>query len=82
MADKTLANTDNNFQNASTVKVHGNTSRWVCVSKAWCIKEGWMKSTKVMQTIHGCLVQVSTQQGDNIAEALTFVPGATTDDFK
>lgn len=23
----------------------------------------------------GCVVQVTTQQGDNIAEALTYVPG-------
>ena len=36
-----------------------------------------MKSAKAMQTPQGCVVQVTTQQGDNVAEALTFVPGAT-----
>jgi hypothetical protein len=33
-----------------------------------------MKSTKAMETPKGCVVQVTTQQGDNVAEALTFVP--------
>lgn len=37
-----------------------------------------MKSTKAMQLGEiGVLVQVSTQQGGNIAEAVTFVPGAS-----
>jgi hypothetical protein len=35
-----------------------------------------MKSTKAMQIDGvGCVVQVTTQQGDNVAEAITFVPG-------
>lgn len=58
------------------VKVHGNPDLWVCINKASNDEEGWMKSTKVMQLGNGCLVQVSTQQGDNVAEAVTFVPGA------
>ena len=34
-----------------------------------------MKSTKAMEIVGvGCVVQVTTQQGDNISEALTFVP--------
>jgi hypothetical protein len=33
-----------------------------------------MKSTKAMPIGNGCLVQVTTQQGDNVAEALQFVP--------
>jgi hypothetical protein len=34
-----------------------------------------MKSTKAMQIEGvGCVVQVTTQQGNNIAEAITFVP--------
>lgn len=28
-----------------------------------------------MEVPGGCVVQVTTQQGDNVAEALTFVPG-------
>ena len=36
--------------------------------------EGWMKSTKALEISGlGCLVQVSTQQGQNVAEAVTFV---------
>jgi len=36
-----------------------------------------MKSTKAMEIYGvGCVVQVTTQQGDNIAEALTFVPNS------
>jgi hypothetical protein len=34
-----------------------------------------MKSTKAMQIDGvGCVVQVTTQQGDNVSEAVTFVP--------
>ena len=43
-----------------------------------------MKSTKAMEIGNGvgCVVQVTTQQGENVAEALTFVPSASikTDD--
>ncbi|MGL4452412.1 MAG: hypothetical protein ACRCTZ_14665, partial [Sarcina sp.] len=36
----------------------------------------WMKSTKAMEIDGiGCVIQVTTQQGDNVAEAVTFVPG-------
>ena len=35
-----------------------------------------MKSTKAMEISNlGCVVQVTTQQGNNVAEALSFVPG-------
>ena len=34
-----------------------------------------MKSAKAMEVDNGCVVQVTTQQGDNVAEALVFVPG-------
>lgn len=34
-----------------------------------------MKSSKAMEIEGvGCVVQVTTQQGDNVAEAVTFVP--------
>jgi len=49
---------------------------FVLVGKAWNEDEGWMKSTKVCNMPHGCLVQVTTQQNDNVAEALEFIPGA------
>jgi nitrate reductase NapAB chaperone NapD len=35
-----------------------------------------MKSTKALEVPNvGCVVQVTTQQGDSVAEALTFIPG-------
>lgn len=52
----------------------GDTFQLLC--KASSADEGWMKSTKAMEIYGvGCVVQVTTQQGDNIAEAVTFVPG-------
>ena len=36
-----------------------------------------MKSTKGMAVPGGVVIQVSTQQGDNVAEALVFVPDVT-----
>lgn len=80
--EKTLGNTDMELKNEASVEIAGNPGKWVCVCKAWCKKEGWMKSTKVMQLAHGCLVQVSTQQHDKVAEALAFVAGAKLEEFK
>lgn len=51
------------------------------LSKAWSHEECWMKSTKAMDVPGGVVIQVSTQQGDNVAEALTFVPGVRIHDF-
>ena len=73
--DKTLHVTEPG-QLRTCVDTFGNPELFKCLSKAWDVTEGWMKSTKAMQ-IHGvgCVVQVTTQQGENIAEAVTFVPG-------
>ena len=73
LADKTLSIKDPaDFDN--NIKTHGK-NLWVCISKAYNEAENWMKSTKVMEIKgQGCLVQVTTQQGDQIAEALTYVP--------
>lgn len=76
--DKTLKNTDFDGveKNVSDVKKFGNGDLFRLIAKAWSENEGWMKSTKAMQIDNvGCLVQVATQQDNNIAEALTFVPG-------
>jgi hypothetical protein len=59
----------------SDIKVVGNGDMFALLCKASSASQGWMKSTKAMQTPHGCVVQVTTQQGDHPAEALTFVPG-------
>lgn len=67
----------------SDIEVFGNPDVWKLLCKASSVNEGWMKSTKVMELANGkgCLVQVSTQQGDNIDEALVFVPDVTLNDF-
>ena len=60
------------------VKVTGNGDMFRLLSKASSKNEKWMKSTKAMEIPGvGCVVQVTTQQGKNVAEALTFVPGVS-----
>jgi len=74
---KTLNNTnvEEVKKNVSDVKVTGNGDMFKLLCKASSEKEGWMKSTKAMEiTGVGCLVQVTTQQGNNVAEAIEFVP--------
>lgn len=62
-------------EKVSDIEVFGNGDTWQLLCKASSKSQGWMKSTKVLEIPHvGCLVQVSTQQGTNIAEAVTFVP--------
>lgn len=79
---KELGNVD--MLSKNNVEVYGDPSKWVCICKAWCVEEGWMKSTKVMELPlgYGCLVQVTTQQGENIAEALAFVPNVNLKNFQ
>jgi len=75
---KTLKNTDANgaSKNVKDIVFWGNGDTFRLISKASSQNEGWMKSTKAMQIDRvGCVVQVTTQQGDNVAEALSFVPG-------
>lgn len=74
---KTLGNTkaDQAKDNVKDIKFYGDGDTFKCISKAWSEKEGWMKSTKAMNVPSGIVVQVSTQQGDNVAEAVCFVPG-------
>ena len=62
--------------NVSDIKFFGNGDSWQLICKAWSEEEDWMKSTKAMEIPGvGCLVQVTTQMEDEIAEAVTFVPG-------
>lgn len=74
--NKTLSNTTENQtqEQVKDVQFWGLPNMWKLISKAWSEEEGWMKSTKAMQLPTGVLIQVSTQQGDNIAEALQFIP--------
>ena len=75
---KTLHNSDVSGarKNVSDLVVYGNGDAFQLLCKASSRDEGWMKSTKAMQIDGvGCVVQVTTQQGDNVAESITFVPG-------
>ena len=78
---KTLHNTDSNpaRKNVKDIVVWGYGDMFKLLCKASSIAEGWMKSTKAMETPSGCVVQVTTQQTNAdgsyaLAEALTFVP--------
>jgi hypothetical protein len=74
---KTLVNSDKNGteKNVSDLEFYGNKDSFQLICKTSSQAEGWMKSTKAMQIDGvGCLVQVSTQHGASVAEALTFVP--------
>ena len=63
-------------KNVSDLVIFGNGDTFKLICKASSKNEGWMKSTKAMQIDGvGCVVQVTTQQGDNISESLTFVAG-------
>lgn len=82
-SEKTLHNSDISGakKNVPDIVVYGNGDLFKLLSKASSQREGWMKSTKVMEIPHvGCLVQVTTQQRNPdgsyaVAEALQFVPG-------
>ena len=83
---KSLGNTDQNTcrSNVKDVVMFGD-DLFKLLSKASSEAEGWMKSTKAMQTPMGCVVQITTQQTNPdgsyaLAEALTFVPGATIEE--
>lgn len=81
--DKTLdaINTADAASKASDVVVVGNPDTFQLLCKASSKSQGWMKSTKAMEIPGvGCVVQVTTQQGDCVAEAVCFVPNTTVVD--
>lgn len=62
--------------NVRDIEFWGDGDTFKLISKAYSASENWMKSTKAMEIEGvGCVVQVTTQQGEFVAEALTFVPG-------
>lgn len=62
--------------NVRDIQIYGDGDTFKLICKASSEDEGWMKSTKAMEIPGvGCVVQVTTQQGDKVAEALAFVPG-------
>lgn len=71
----------------SDIEVVGDPDLWQLICKASSKSQGWMKSTKAMKVVGGCLVQVTTQQKNPdgsyaVAESITFAPDVriTTDD--
>jgi hypothetical protein len=64
------------------IQVVGNGDAWQLICKASSKEGGWMKSTKAMEIKgYGVVLQVSTQQGNNVAEALVTIPNVKiTDD--
>ncbi len=82
---KTVNNTsaEQAKQQVSDIQFFGNGDTFKLICKASSKSESWMKSTKAMQIDNlGCVVQVTTQQGDNVSEALTFVPNAKIKEIK
>lgn len=76
-SNKTLGNTEasGTKQNVKDVVFWGDGDTFKLICKASSKAEGWMKSTKAMEIPHvGCVVQVTTQQFNMVAEAVTFVP--------
>jgi len=77
MEEKTLNVTSCNdsIQKVSDVEIVGNPDTWQLLCKASSKSEGWMKSTKAMEIDGlGCILQITTQQGDNVAESTCIVP--------
>ena len=83
--EKTMTNTtaDQASVQVKDIKFWGNGDTFKLISKASSQEESWMKSTKAMQIKGvGCVIQVTTQQGEQVAEALTFVPGVKIEEIK
>ncbi len=82
--NKTLNNTCSKkaVDNVKDIVFWGNGDPFKLISKSSSQVEGWMKSTKAMYIEGiGCLVQVTTQQNSNIAEALQFIPNVSIEDI-
>jgi hypothetical protein len=82
VSNKTLDNTSiaDVKLKVSDVVVWGDGDTFKLISKASSKSQGWMKSCKAMEIEHvGCIIQVTTQQDKNVAEALVFVPDVRID---
>lgn len=83
--EKTLSNTtaSNAKNNVKDIIFWGDGNTFKLISKASSKEEGWMKSSKAMEIPEvGCVIQVTTQQWDQVAEAITFVPGVKIEEIK
>ena len=82
---KTLTNTSANQakKNVKDLIFWGNPDLFQLIGKASSKREKWMKSTKAMEIKGiGCVIQVTTQQNDQVAEALVFVEGTKIKEVK
>jgi hypothetical protein len=70
-----ISNTKAAKENINDLVLYGDNNLWTLLSKASSQSGRWMKSTKAMQVPYGVIIQVTTQQGDHVAEALQYVPG-------
>lgn len=55
--------------------VVGNPDNWQLLAKFVSSDKAIAKSSKAVDLGHGCLVQVTTKEGNAVAEALAYVPG-------
>jgi hypothetical protein len=55
--------------------VIGNPDNWQLLTKFVSTDKTIAKSSKAVDLGHGCLVQVTTKEGNAVAEALAYVPG-------
>lgn len=70
-------------ENVSDIVFWGDGDMWKLLGKASSKNEKWMKSSKAMEIRSvGCVIQVTTQQGDNVAEAVVFVPDVRIHEIK
>ncbi|MHA1481936.1 MAG: hypothetical protein ACTSQA_00675 [Candidatus Heimdallarchaeaceae archaeon] len=69
------------YKNVPDIKTFGNGDIFQLLCKASSEKEGWLKSTKACEIKNvGCIVQITTQQDNHVAEAVCFVPGVKIED--
>lgn len=74
MADA-INTTDAVVKNGVKSTVIGNPDNWQLLCKFVSADKWITKSSKAMDLGHGCLVQVTTSEGNAVAEALVYVPG-------
>ena len=55
--------------------------QWRYAKVVLCVNIAALAEQVLSEGGKGCVVQVTTQQGDNVAEALVFVPDATIADI-
>lgn len=58
------------------VETFGDEESFVLLCEASSKKENWIKTTRIMTIVGvGVVLSVTTRQGENISEALQFIPG-------